>query len=248
MAKVTRVTASVNPKSFVGKCPKKFVFYGRITSNKKGTVRYKWIRSDNANAPVRTIIFKKPGTLTVKSTWTLGGAGKVYTHWKAVKILLPNQTTSNRAVFKLKCLPDGSGGSKHCGIKLKSLSHTSGYPGGTFKMYGVWGPTQGTKLPCINKGGQNKLIVVSWSNTTLLVKIPAGLAPGNYKAGVYCKPLSQGPTGSSGWKDFTVKRRTITPGKPFKPVLIKPGVIKPGIITRTCIDPAAVEIRFQIVR
>ncbi len=40
-----------------------------------------------------------------------------------------------------------------CGVSLRALSHSSGAPGDEFKMYGTWGPTQGTKIPCINKGG-----------------------------------------------------------------------------------------------
>lgn len=95
---------------------------------------------------------------------------------------------------------------KPCGISLTSLSKTSGVPGDTFKMYGTWGATQGTKIPCINKGGMNKLIVLSWSNTVIKVKIPAGLAPGNYKVGVYCNDLSAGGSYSSGWKDFVINK------------------------------------------
>jgi hypothetical protein len=93
---------------------------------------------------------------------------------------------------------------KPCGISLTSLSHTSGAPGTVFKMYGAWGATQGTKIPCINKGGMNRLIVVGWSNSAIKVKIPPGLAPGMYKVGVYCNDLSLGGSYSSGWKDFKV--------------------------------------------
>lgn len=93
---------------------------------------------------------------------------------------------------------------KPCGIHLSSLSKSFGAPGDVFKMVGTWGPAQGTKIPCINKGGMNKLIVLGWSNTVIKVKIPAGLAPGMYKVGVYCNDLSLGGSYSSGWKDFKV--------------------------------------------
>lgn len=93
---------------------------------------------------------------------------------------------------------------KPCGISLTSLSTYHGAPGDVFKMIGNWGPTQGTKIPCINKGGMNKLIVLGWSNSVIKVKIPAGLAPGAYKVGVYCNDLSVGGSYSSGWKDFKV--------------------------------------------
>jgi hypothetical protein len=94
---------------------------------------------------------------------------------------------------------------KPCGINLTSLSKTSGVPGDTFEMYGTWGTKQGAKIPCINKGGMNRLIVLSWSNSVIKVKIPAGLTPGTYKVGVYCNDLSLGGSYSSGWKDFIIK-------------------------------------------
>lgn len=237
-AKVTHVNAGVNPTSFKGECPTKFVFTGKITVDSPGEVKYKWIRSDNAIAPVQILRFRAPGTQIVNTTWTLGGPGMTYNGWEAIQILSPNQMTSNRAAFTLEC---GVG----CGIAFNSLSQTSGYPGDTFKMYGTWGPTQGTKTPCINKGGPNKLIVLSWSNTVLHVKIPAGLAPGNYKVGVYCKFPITGSTGSSGWKDFTIKSRFVKPLTTVRPV--KPVQVKPGLIGRNCPDPAAYEIRFQIL-
>jgi hypothetical protein len=95
-----------------------------------------------------------------------------------------------------------------CGIRLNSLSHTSGAPGDVFKLYGSWGPTQGTKIPCINKGGMNRLIVLHWSSSAIKVKIPAGLLPGAYKVGVYCNELSEGGSYSSGWKDFKVIKKS----------------------------------------
>jgi hypothetical protein len=238
-SKVIRVYASVNPTSFKGECPKVFEFTGKIASDSPGIVKYKWLRSDNAQAPEQTINFNAPGTQIVTTTWTLGGPGMTYNGWEAIQILSPNPMTSNKAAFTLKC---GVG----CGIIFKSLSKTSGYPGDTFKMYGKWGPTQGTKTPCINKGGPNKLIVLSWSDTVLEVRIPTGLAPGKYRVGVYCKfPITE-PTGGSTWKDFTILYRTI---KPLQPVqTLKPGMVKPGLITTACPDPAAHEIRFRIVR
>lgn len=241
-AKVIRVYAAVNPTSFNGKCPKVFTFTGKITTNSAGVVKYKWIRSDNANAPVKTISFNGPGTQAVTTTWTLGAPGMNYNGWQAVQILAPNAMTSNKAAFTLNC----GEGDVGCGIFFKSLSQTSGYPGDTFKMYGTWGAVQGTKTPCINKGGPNKLIVLSWSNTVLDVKIPNGLAPGNYKVGVYCKFPIVGTVGGSTWKDFTIKSRTI---KPLRPVhTIKPVQIRPGLVGRACPDPAAYEIQFQVVR
>ncbi|MCP5048869.1 MAG: hypothetical protein GY940_16985, partial [bacterium] len=52
----------------------------------------------------------------------------------------------------------------------------------------------------------NRLIVLSWSNSVIKVKIPPGLAPGLYKVGVYCNDLSVGGSYSSGWKDFKIRK------------------------------------------
>lgn len=92
-----------------------------------------------------------------------------------------------------------------CGIKFTSMSKNSGYPGNTFKMYGTWGATQGTKIPCINKGKLNKLIVLSWSNSRLKVRIPTYLTPGVYRVGVYCRYPSRKTYGTI-WKNFTILR------------------------------------------
>lgn len=142
-----------------------------------------------------------------------------------------------------------------CGISFTSMSKNSGYPGDIFVMNGTWGTTQGTKLPCINKGGMNKLIVLTWTNSKLKVRIPAGLLPGGYKVGVYCRHPSQ-KTYSSTWKDFRIlekvkkidpPRRTIRPLKPaatLKPAEFKPGLLRP---VKLCPDPAAHAINFHIV-
>ncbi len=101
-AEVIKVTAAVNPPEYSGKCPKRFEFFGEITVNKPGVVKYKWIRSDGAIAPVQTLGFRTPGMKRVTSYWLIGAPGE---HWKAIEILEPNKMKSNKAVFKLKCTP-----------------------------------------------------------------------------------------------------------------------------------------------
>jgi hypothetical protein len=133
----------------------------------------------------------------------------------SIKVVVDNNNavvesdeTNNSRTERLTCEQSGGGETpgEPCGIRLDKLSTNQGHPGDVFEMYGVWGATQGIKLPCINRGGMNKLIVLSWSNTTLKVKIPAGLAPGKYRVGVYCNDPALGTTYSSGWKDFYVVR------------------------------------------
>jgi hypothetical protein len=97
---------------------------------------------------------------------------------------------------------------KKCVLTLDAISKTSGFPGTTFDMIGAFGNEQGVKMPAINKDGkENKLIVLSWSNTKLTVKVPADLAPGTYKVGVYCNdPCQPGGITTVGmvFRDFTV--------------------------------------------
>ncbi len=89
-----------------------------------------------------------------------------------------------------------------CRLRLNSLSKSCGLTGDVFKMHGSWGSTQGTKIPCINKGRRNLLTVLSWSNTVIRVKIPAGLAPGVYAVGAYCSNEPNSP--GSNWKKFKI--------------------------------------------
>jgi len=116
-----------------------------------------------------------------------------------------------------------------CRIRLNSLSKTSGVPGDTFEMYGVWGETQGAKTPSINKGGSNKLEVLLWSNSVIKVRIPESLLQGSYKVGVYCNnpPYRQ----ASNWMNFEVTGKAgFKTGSPEDRPL--PGNTKAGSETR----------------
>lgn len=101
-AQVVKVEAFVQPTSYSGKCPKRFEFVGKIAVNKPCVVKYKWIRSDGAIAPVKTLRFRRRGAQKVSTYWQLGASGK---HWQAIVILSPNKMQSNKAAFTLKCRP-----------------------------------------------------------------------------------------------------------------------------------------------
>lgn len=89
-------------------------------------------------------------------------------------------------------------------ISLRGLSKTSGAPGDTFEMRGVWGSQTG-KWPSINRGNSRDLEVLSWTPTNITVRIPADLSPGVYKVGVYWRKSPGDSTmyGST-FRDFTV--------------------------------------------
>jgi len=99
-----RAVLKAEPASYSGSCPAKITFKGTIMSSKAGRVQYKFIRSDNANAPVQTLVFDKPGRKTVSTTWQLGGPSlPQYAGWEAIQIIYPQQATSNKAMFKVQC-------------------------------------------------------------------------------------------------------------------------------------------------
>ncbi len=100
---------------------------------------------------------------------------------------------------------------ENCKIKISSLSTQTAAPGDKLQLHGSWGETRDTKLPVINKGGQNELQVLSWSAKTIDTRIPENLSPGNYKVGVYCQPLSMGATHSSGFLTLTISDAPPTP-------------------------------------
>lgn len=109
------ITASLSasPTSYSGKCPAVITFNGTTTASAPVRVQYKFIRSDNANAPVKTLVFDKPGRKAVSTTWTLGGPGlPVYDGWQAIQIVYPQQVTSNKALFKVQCAAGDQTGRK----------------------------------------------------------------------------------------------------------------------------------------
>jgi hypothetical protein len=99
-AAVTAVTATVAPTRAVTVCPVTFNFTGRITSDREGIVRYRWVRSDGVFGPVKSITFGSAGTQTVTDSWTLAIA---YTGWEALRIVSPNLSQSDHAKFSLGC-------------------------------------------------------------------------------------------------------------------------------------------------
>lgn len=104
--KVTGVSLSVSEREFTGPCPHVFTFTGRITANRAGTVRYRWLRSDGEVTSEKTLVFATAETKTVSKTWELGGVMGTYNdRWLQIEITAPNSRFSNQAEFDLKCTP-----------------------------------------------------------------------------------------------------------------------------------------------
>ena len=100
-AAVIRADASASPPFHNGACPFTFRFTANIESDQGGVVRYRWIRSDGATAPIQMLQFRGPGTRTVDDTWQL--SGDHFKGWEAVRIIGPNGRVSNRAKIELTC-------------------------------------------------------------------------------------------------------------------------------------------------
>ena len=100
-----KITArlAADPASYKGPCPVTIKFRGAIAVTEAGKVQFRFIRSDGASAPVQTLIFAKPGTKVVGTTWTLGDAAlPKYTGWEAIKIIYPTDLESKKASFKIE--------------------------------------------------------------------------------------------------------------------------------------------------
>lgn len=82
-------------------------------------------------------------------------------------------------------------------MNLNNIAPTRGAVGELFTIVGSdFGAVRGRQIASINRGRVNPLTVVSWSNTRIRVRIPAGLAAGNYKVLVYYDNTYRTSTGS----------------------------------------------------
>jgi len=102
--RVTQVTLYPTPGSYTGHCPVAIHYRGVIVASGSGTVRYSFARSDGAIAPVFTLHFDSAGAKEVSDTWQVGGAGRSFELWQALKILDPQPAVeSNKAITDLVC-------------------------------------------------------------------------------------------------------------------------------------------------
>ncbi len=101
------INLQLNTSNVRSVCPAVVHFNGSITVDSPGTVRYIFTRSDGAiDTITKKLHFSGPGTQSVSTTWTLGGAAlPYYKGWEAIKVLSPNAMTSAHADFEIGCNP-----------------------------------------------------------------------------------------------------------------------------------------------
>jgi hypothetical protein len=72
------------------------------------------------------------------------------------------------------------------GMLIQRVEPAVAFPGDVIEIRGVhFGDRQGSKIPAINLGRVNRLVVLSWSDTEVRARIPNGLAPGRYVVLIY---------------------------------------------------------------
>lgn len=100
---VVNIEASVSPTTS-SSCTQKFTFTAKIYTNAAATVKYKWLRSDNATSAEQTLTYTEAGMQTVTTEWTLGQAsGSTYNGWERIEITSPGSALGNKAEFTLSC-------------------------------------------------------------------------------------------------------------------------------------------------
>lgn len=85
-----------------GYCPKTILFKGRIKASAPCTVQYRFLRSDGATKPIKSVVLTAGGEGLVQDTWTLGATTS---GWEALEIISPAAFTSPHASFTLTCPP-----------------------------------------------------------------------------------------------------------------------------------------------
>ena len=106
-----KAALSAKPASYTGNCPALISFGGYIAVNQPMTVQYRFIRSDNASAPIQTLYFPNKGTQEVTTTWQIGGPGlPTYSGWEAIQVISPVSVESNKANFRIRCAGEGQPG------------------------------------------------------------------------------------------------------------------------------------------
>lgn len=97
--KVTQLTIAASPAAYSGSCPRDITFYGTITTNGSGEVKYRWIRSDGTETGESTLGFDFASSKSVENSWSRNGGNG----WEKLKIVSPNTLESSQALFSISC-------------------------------------------------------------------------------------------------------------------------------------------------
>ena len=96
--KTVTATLSATPERYIWRLPAIVTFNGALTADGAGTVAYRFVRSDGAIMPLRTLVFKAAGTKPIKDVWMFKQA---FDGWMQIKIEQPLEAESNQAAFEV---------------------------------------------------------------------------------------------------------------------------------------------------
>ena len=104
--RVVEVSLRADPADYTGPCPTTIRFHGTIRVEGRGTVSYTFPRSDQARGPVKTIEVESASAGQVETQWTLGRHSEnPVERWQTLQIVAPRPLTSERATFRITCVP-----------------------------------------------------------------------------------------------------------------------------------------------
>jgi hypothetical protein len=104
--RVVEVSLVADPADYVGPCPTTFRFHGMIRVEGHGRVTYRFQRSDHPTTPIKEIDVESASVARVETEWHLGRQPeRPFEGWQTLEVLTPRSLTSDRATFRMTCVP-----------------------------------------------------------------------------------------------------------------------------------------------
>jgi hypothetical protein len=104
--RVVEVSLVSDPADYVGPCPTIFRFHGTIRVEGHGRVTYRFQRSDHPTTPIKEVDVDSASVARVETEWHLGRQSESpFEGWQTLEILRPRSLTSERATFRMTCVP-----------------------------------------------------------------------------------------------------------------------------------------------
>jgi hypothetical protein len=104
--RVLEVSLVADPADYTGRCPTTIRFQGTIRVQGHGRVSYSFPRSDGGRGPAETIEVDSASPAAVETYWMLGRQpANPHEGWQALQIVAPQPMTSERAAFRITCVP-----------------------------------------------------------------------------------------------------------------------------------------------
>lgn len=99
---IVKPKLTAEPSNYTGKCPATIKFTGTIeVAGSGGKVKYQFVRSSKERSEPVELVFTSPGSKEVTDTWRLGDPYG----WQTLKILEPQELSSDKAEFRINCPP-----------------------------------------------------------------------------------------------------------------------------------------------